>query len=493
MDWRINYWNKGAERVFGWTAAEALGKNPIDLLMRGVKTPLVHQAIKATLEKGEWSGELTEVTKGGKTVIVQGRSTLIRDDRGKPKAVLVIDTEITEKKKLEEQFLRSQRMESLGTLASGIAHDLNNVLTPLLIAVQLLKDKVTDPEDETLLDALESNVHRGAELVKQVLTFGRGVLGVRVRIQPINIVREIGQIVEHTFPKSIEFEFRAPEDLWAVIGDPTQIHQVLLNFCVNARDAMPEGGKLSIHLENIVIDEIYAGANPDSRPGSYLLITVADTGTGMSKEVQTRIFEPFFTTKKPGEGTGLGLSTSLGIVKGHGGFINCYSEPGKGSAFKIYLSANPTPAAAEQMASGHPDLPRGGNQLVLVVDDEEPIRRVAQAVLEQFGYRVLLAADGSEAVTLYAAHGREIAAIITDIAMPVMDGPSEIAAIKAINPEVIIVGSSGLDAGNDLTRTVHAGIKHFIRKPYAAETMLRTLDKALNSPNSAGSSPVGKH
>lgn len=480
MDWRISYWNQGAQRLFGWTAEEAVGKNPVDLMFRGIMTQQLRTAIDQTMSRGEWQGELNEVSKDGKTVVVQGRSTLIYDEQGRPKGVLVIDTEITEKKRLEEQFLRAQRMESLGTLASGIAHDLNNVLTPLMIAVQVLRQKRSDPDDHMLLEALECNVNRGANLIKQVLTFGRGITGERVRVQLIRLVREIEQIVQRTFPRSIEFEFDAPDELFAVIGDPTQLHQVLLNLSVNALDAMPDGGKLSIRLENIVIDDLFAAVNGDFRTGSYVLITVSDTGAGMTKEVHDRIFEPFFTTKPTGKGTGLGLSTSLGIVKSHGGFIHCDSAPGKGSAFKVYVPASPKPAAAGMTGQVAVDLPRGRGEWVLVVDDEEPIRLAARAALEQFGYRVLLAADGLEGVSVYGGRHSEIAAVIVDVIMPVMDGPSAVAEFKSINPDVIIIGSSGLELSNaDLGRLSRAGVKHFIRKPYTAETMLKTLDKAL--------------
>jgi PAS domain S-box-containing protein len=489
LDGRVTYWNQGSERLYGWTSSEAIGKNPVDLMFRGMMTPVLRKAIDATREKGEWNGELTKTTRDGKIVVVQGRSTLVRDAQGKPRAILVIDTEITEKKRLEEQFLRSQRMESLGTLASGIAHDLNNVLTPLLIAVQVLRQKARDADDRMLLEALESNVHRGADLVKQVLTFGRGIVGERLPFPPLRVVREIEKIVHHTFPKSIEFAFDAPKDLWSVNGDASQFHQVLLNLCVNARDAMPAGGKLSIHLENIVVDDVYAEANPGLCAGSYVLITVADTGSGIPKAIQSRVFEPFFTTKNPGAGTGLGLSTSLGIIKSHGGFINCYSEPGQGTAFKVYLPAGVKPAVTKNI-SPPADLSHGRNQLVLVVDDEEPIRKVAQAVLEHAGYRCLLAADGSEAIAIFSARSQEIAAIITDIAMPVMDGTSAAAVFTSTNPGVVIIGSSGLDTGMEMA--AGAGIKYFIRKPYTADAMLRTLDRALKSSRGSGFPSVMK-
>jgi PAS domain S-box-containing protein len=393
--------------------------------------------------------------------------------------LLHIFSDVTEKKKLEAQFLRSQRMESIGTLAGGIAHDLNNVLTPLLFAVQALKDKVSDEAGRQMLDILETNVQRGANLVKQVLIFGRGIKGERIAVQPRHIGREIEHIVRETFPKSLRFESHCPADLWTITSDPTQIEQVLLNLCVNARDAMPGGGKLCLRMENTVLDENQAAANLEAKPGRHVVISVTDTGAGMTREIQDRIFEPFFTTKEPGKGTGLGLSTTLAIVKSHGGFINCYSEPGKGSVFKVYLPASPDAAVETQTPAHQSSLPRGHNELVLVVDDEEPIRNLAQTMLERFGYRVLLAANGAEAVKLYTSRRNEIALVITDMAMPVMDGPATIAALHAINPKVKVIGSSGLEMNDGAAGAAHTQLKHFMPKPYTAETLLTTLLQVL--------------
>ena len=479
-DDRIIYWNKSAERIYGWTAAEAIGKTTVELLFKGVVTPQFANIIKTVNERGEWVGELQEYTKDGKTVTVQGRCNLIRDEQGRPKSRLIINTDITEKKNFETQFLRSQRMEGIGALAGGIAHDLNNVLTPLLVAVQILKEKVSDEDGQKLLQALETNVQRGASLVKQVLAFGRGVTGERIAVNPKHIAREIKQIIHETFPKSVEFELHSAPDLWTITGDPTQLHQVLLNLSVNARDAMPKGGKLSIHMENVMFDETYAGMNPEAKVGPYVCLKVTDTGMGIPKEIQDKIFDPFFTTKELGKGTGLGLSTTLTIVKSHGGFIHCHSAPGKGSVFEIYLPANATLVAVETAPAEESRLPRGHNELVLVVDDEEPIRRIAQKTLERYGYRVLLAADGAEAVSLYAPRQQEIGAVITDMLMPIMDGPATIIALIAINSDVKIVSSSGMASDGGMTKARNAGVRYFIPKPYTAETMLNTLHEVLH-------------
>ncbi len=393
--------------------------------------------------------------------------------------------DLTERKKLEAQFLRAQRMESVGTLAGGIAHDLNNVLAPILMSVDVLKDMVHDPDAEGMLNTLQTSAQRGADLIKQVLSFARGVEGERVTVNPVHILRDLVKVTKDTFPKSIDIRFTPAKNLWTVTGDPTQIHQVFLNLCVNARDAMPQGGTLTVGMENVVLDETYAAMNPESKPGSYVMIKVEDTGTGIPPEVRDRIFEPFFTTKELGKGTGLGLSTTLGIVKSHGGFIHLYSELGKGTKFKVYFPANTTQSASDQVAIEQTQLPRGHGELILVVDDEEAIRKIAKSTLERFGYHVLLACHGAEAVSLYAQQSKKIAAVLTDMAMPIMDGPALIIALKSMNPEVKIIGSSGLSANGGVAKAVGAGVKYFVPKPYTAETLLKTIHQTINEKQEA--------
>jgi PAS domain S-box-containing protein len=463
--------NEAAARTLGATVPKLLAHD-FRKIASWRDSGLLRHAEEALAAKAPRQCEANFVSSFGREIsLVCHFSPFVQN--GEPHLLLIF-TDVTEKKKLEAQFLRAQRMESIGTLAGGIAHDLNNVLAPLLISIHLLKDKIADAEGHDLLAMLETNVNRGSDLVKQVLAFGRGIEGERVQVQLKHIARNMKQIVQETFPKSVRLQMDVARDLWLISGDATQIEQVLLNLCVNARDAMPEGGKLSLDLENQILDERYAAANLEAKPGRYVVVTVADTGQGIPREIQERIFEPFFTTKEQGKGTGLGLSTSLAIVKGHGGFIHCYSEPGKGSTFKVYLPADASANAAPAPAAP-PRLPRGGNELVLVVDDEEPIRNIARQILERFGYRALPAANGAEAVALYRARGPEIAAVLTDMAMPVMDGATAIAALKAINPGVKIIGSSGLDSG---VKT-DAGIRHFIRKPYTAEVLLNELHDIL--------------
>ncbi len=477
LDQKILYWNKSAEHIYGWTAAEAIGRNVRDLILK----PPAEQfeiAQKTVLESGEWKGEMHQSRRDGTAIVVESRWTLVRDEKDAPRSILVINTDVTENKRMEAQFLRAQRMESIGTLAGGIAHDLNNVLSPIVMAIDMLQLKATDESSKKWLDVLRTNAERGGNMVRQVLSFARGVEGERVALQPKHLIKEIIKILQETLPKSIEITFNIPNDLWIISADATQMHQVLMNLCVNARDAMPEGGSLAIKAENVFVDENYARMHIEAQPGRFVMVSVSDTGPGMSPEVQSRIFEPFFTTKEMTKGTGLGLSTALTIVKSHGGFINVYSELHKGSQFTIYLPALDTPGSVDSAAL-QTDLPLGHGELILVVDDEESIREITRGTLETFGYTVLTASDGTEALALYADKKNEIAVVLTDMVMPFMDGPATIRALQRMNPNVRIIAASGLGAGQRAGEGALEGVAVFLNKPYTAEKLLKTLAQVL--------------
>jgi two-component system, cell cycle sensor histidine kinase and response regulator CckA len=478
LDQNILFWNKGAEKIYGWSAEQAIGKNARELLFKDSAAQL-DQAAKAVIQNGKWQGEIHQTRRDGTEIIVESRWTLVRDEDSQPYSILVINTDVTEKKRMESQFLRAQRMESIGTLAGGIAHDLNNVLSPIVMAIDMLQMKTTDEASRKWLDVLRTNAERGGNMVRQVLSFARGVEGERVALQPKHLIKEIVKILRETLPKSIEISFQIPKDLWIISADTTQMHQVLMNLCVNARDAMPEGGSISIKAENVFVDENYARMHLEAKPGRFVVISVSDTGPGMSPEVQSRIFEPFFTTKEMTKGTGLGLSTALTIVKSHGGFINVYSELHKGSQFTLYLPAIDTPGAIDAAAL-QTDLPLGNAELILVVDDEESIREITRGTLETFGYRVLTASDGTEALALYADKTNEIAVVLTDMVMPFMDGPATIRALQRMNPKVRIIAASGLGAGQHAGEGVLEGVAVFLNKPYTAEKLLKTLAQVLH-------------
>ena len=395
---------------------------------------------------------------------------------------LVVLHDITERKQLEQQFLRSQRMESIGTLAGGIAHDLNNMLSPIMMALSVLEMRFTDKASTDLLSIISASARNGAEMVRQILSFARGVEGRRVELQLRHLIREVENLINETFLKNIQVRTIVPHDLWTVIGDPTQFHQVLVNLCVNARDAMPEGGTLTIFAENVTLDEHFAGLDGEAHPGAYVLLKVEDTGTGIPAKVIAQIFDPFFTTKEVGKGTGLGLSTTLTIVKSHGGFVRVESKLGRGSKFSIYLPAESGPRAApEAAAEAKAELPRGQGALILVVDDEAAVRQITEQTLQLFGYRVVLAADGIEAVATYTRNRGEIAAVITDLNMPVMDGFATIQILRRLNPQLPIIATTGLAVENQLSRVTELGITHFLRKPCTAEALLKVLKDVLDT------------
>lgn len=477
MEDRVEYWNHGAEKLYGWNAAEIQGKQATFLHEDPITTALA--ARMAVTEKGKWSGDCKHLRKDGGTVMVRSRWTLVRDELGKPKSILIINTDITEQKRVEEQFLRAQRLESIGTLASGVAHDLNNILVPILMAAPLLRGDLPKEDREKFLAIVESSAERGASIVKQVLTFARGADGDRVLLQPIYLIEEIAKIVERTFPKTISVRTRYPENLRLLEADATQLHQVLLNLAINARDAMPHGGNLTLSVENFDVDDHYASMTPGAKAGPHVMMQVSDTGTGIPRHVIDKIFDPFFTTKGVGLGTGLGLSTALGIVKSHEGFMHVYSEAGH-TSFKVFLPA----AQGDDFSPEAPspvDIPTGKGQMILVVDDELGIREVAQAVLVKHGYKVLVAEDGPAALALLARYSSEIQVMLTDMVMPFMDGLTLVRTVRKMEPDIKVILSTGRSEDPHTSEVALLHVNGCLTKPYTRETLLLMLDQVLNT------------
>ncbi|MEA5624570.1 PAS domain S-box protein [Nostoc sp. UHCC 0251] len=471
---QILFWNKGAERMYGWLSTEVMGKNLQEILYTAGTQQQLEVPLKSVIESGSWQGELSKVTKSGQNIVVESRWTLMRDSAGEPKSILTVDTDITQKKQLEEQFFRTQRLESLGTLAGGIAHDLNNILTPILAAAQLLQGTFLQDEERSgqLLALVETNAKRGAALVKQILSFARGYKGERTIIQVECLISEIVQIAKQTFPKSIEFSTVLPKDIWAIAGDATQLHQVLINLVVNARDALPNGGNIKISAENKFIDEAYTKMNLDAKVGHYIVITVADNGIGIPPEIIDRIFEPFFTTKEVNAGTGLGLSTVLGIIRNHDGFIKVSTNVDIGSKFDLFL---PAVEATQAFNIEEMDLLPGEGELILVVDDEPQIREITTIILENHNYKILVANNGIEAIALYAQHKHQINAVLMDIMMPDMDGITAIRTLQKMNTQVQIIACSGLNSMEVFAQSADANVQAVLAKPYTARELLKTL------------------
>ena len=472
LEHRISFWNQGAERIYGWRAEEVLQRTTRELLYRDPST--FDRAHEEFMAKGEWVGELQQIDRHGRELLTEVRWALVRNELGEADTVLAIKTDITERRRLEAQFLRAQRLESIGTLAGGIAHDLNNVLAPILLSLGMLKRMRTKPAEQKLIGTLEASAQRGANMVRQVLTFARGVEGDRVEVNVGEIVRDLVDLISDTFDRSIRIHVTIDDNILPILGDPTQIHQVLLNLCVNARDAMADGGVLNLTVTQIYLESPFASMDLVAEPGTYVVLTVADTGGGIPQAIRDRIFDPFFTTKELGKGTGLGLSTVQAVVKSHGGFVNVYCEDGHGTEFKIYLPVLEG-KLSEETAALTIQPTHGNGELILVIDDEPAIRTITQQTLEVFGYRVLTADGGTAAISLYAKHQADVAIVITDMMMPEMDGLAIVHALRVLNPDVAIVAASGLADNDKVAKAAEVGIKQFLQKPYTTEALLRVL------------------
>jgi PAS domain S-box-containing protein len=482
-DGRIQWVNDAFTRLTGYEREEAMGHNP-RVLKSGTHDTLFYQRMWQTISSGSvWQGGLTNRRKDGTLYEEEMTITPVRSQNEEITHFIAIKQDVTERKRLEQQFLRAQRMQSIGLLAGGVAHDLNNVLAPVLMALPLLRSTLPPDQRNHIIDTLEQSVKRGANIVQQVLTFARGVEVQRVLVQIRHLIREVTRIAEETFPRDIHIRTDTPANLWPFLGDPTQIHQVLLNLAVNARDAMPAGGQLTFAARNVELREAREFLDFELAPGRYTSVTVSDTGSGIVPDIQERIFEPFFTTKPAGKGTGLGLSTVLGIIKSHGGLVEVRSQVGLGSTFTLFLPAAPVQVAHDQADSAS-SLPRGRGELVLLVDDEPGILQVTRSTLEANGYRVITAREGKEALATLSSRTADVKVVVTDLMMPSMDGLALTASLRKMYPALPVVATTGLlNPPNEEDRAGQLrdlGVKHLLRKPFQAEQLLSALQSALN-------------
>jgi two-component system, cell cycle sensor histidine kinase and response regulator CckA len=476
----VTLWNHGAEVMFGRPAAEVLGRAPEEVL--GINDPGIVSTLRVAVSRdGFWRGELRLKARDGRELIVEARITLVCDAAGRPRARLNFLADITDRKLLEEKFLHAQRLESIGMLAAGIAHDLNNVLAPIMFAAPLLRQSLSNPDDLKVLETLEQSAGRGAGLVRQILGFVHRATGEFRSTQVRDIAQDIVSFVAQTFPKSIQIRSEIPFDLWPVMGDATQIHQVLLNLSVNARDAMPRGGTLRIAAANRRLDAAAAGAIPEARSGAWCVLEVSDTGNGISPEVKEHLWKPFFTTKGAGKGTGLGLTTIRGIVSNHNGFVELQTEVGRGTTFLVYLPAIESPARAPGNAP-RPSVSGGHGELVLVVDDDAAVRNVVATALERQGYRVARCADGKEAITLFKSQPDNVSLVVTDVDMPRVGGAALIRALVKLRPGVRLLGICGLsrsEADSPDVIEVQNSAHGFLHKPFTIEELLIAVRKVL--------------
>ena len=486
----IEFVNPKFTQVTGYTAEEVLGKNP-RLLKSGETAADEYRHLWKTILAGkEWRGEFRNRRKDGALFWEAASISPVRDAAGEIMHFIAVKEDVTEKKLTEAKLLRAQRVESIGSLASGIAHDLNNILTPIVMCAPLLQLEETPEGRRELAQTLESSAHRAVGIVKQLLSFARGKEGQKTVVQVRHLVRDVVKIAREVFPRSIQVEESCAPDLWPVMADATQLHQVLLNLCVNARDAMPAGGTLSLRADNVTLDDHFVSMYKEASPGPFVRIQVEDTGTGIPDEVRDRIFESFFTTKGEGQGTGLGLTTLQGIVRNHKGFVSFTSAPGKGTTFVVHLPAAPEAQAQVETAQSRDRIPRGAGELVLVVDDEPSICETTRRTLERQGYAVLQAHDGIEALAQFSPHQAEVRVVVTDFMMPLMDGVKLCRALRALSPRIPIIVSSGGLFGKPGGDVLHAfeelGVHNILYKPHNAEVLLRTLDQVLHHSN-AGS------
>jgi two-component system, cell cycle sensor histidine kinase and response regulator CckA len=479
----IEWVNDAFTRITGYTSQEAVGHSP-RVLKSGQHPPEFYQEMWRTISSGQvWHGEIHNQRKDGSPLEEDATITPVKDAAGVITHYIAIKQDITEKKALEKQFLRAQRMESVGMLAGGIAHDLNNVLAPISMGLELLQQVPLPDKIRPVIDSMLTSTQRGAGIVKQVLTFARGTDGERAIVQLRHLIKDIRRMAEETFPRNITLHSDVAADLWPLKADTSQLHQVLLNLSVNARDALPDGGQIRYSAQNLHLDEAAVLNHPGAKPGDYVLLKVTDTGTGMPPGVVERIFDPFFTTKPHGQGTGLGLPTVLGIIRSHGGLIEVQSVPGKGTTFEVYLPADQSsatvagPARAEPLRSGH-------GETILVVDDEPAVLAVTRSMLEGHGYRVLVAEDGAAAVAVYAQHAQQIAVVVTDIMMPLMDGVALVRSLQRLNSQVRIITVSGLSnqpgQPERHTELRSKGIRHHLDKPFSVEALLNALHEELH-------------
>jgi PAS domain S-box-containing protein len=440
------------------------------------------ERLKAMLMRdGSVAGYVTQFKRrDGVRIEVECNLHLLRDASGAPNGVEGTFRDITDRLRLEQQSRHAQRMEAIGTLAGGLAHDINNILAPMLMATTLLKDRLPDEHDREVLQVIENGARRGAGIVRQLLTFARGGEGPRTSVQPRDILKEMLAIMRETFPRNIVIEGRCPSDLRTVLADGTQLHQVIMNLCVNARDAMPGGGTLTLTAANVDLDEAFVRGHEPAAPGPHVVLAVEDTGQGIPPDVIERMFDPFFTTKNAGRGTGLGLSTASGIVRAHGGFMSVRSEVGRGSVFEVYLPASAV--AAEVALAGvatHGKETGGHHELILVVDDEELICEMLRRTLTRRGYRVIVAPDGEAAIRAFQESHGEIRIVVTDVMMPGMDGYAVIRALRAIDPVVKIVASSGLADIEGRGELTGLGVRAVLEKPFTPASLFETVERVL--------------
>ncbi len=460
---QVQYWNKSAERIYGWTAAEIVGKNAVGLIYRDISA--FQKALQEVLGQGSWKGGIKQKRKDGTTILMETSFTLVRDGQDQPVSILAINTDVTVKKQFEAQIAHSQRMESIGTLAGGIAHDINNILTIITGNAALGRNSVPQGHPiQRYLTAIEAATTRAAGVVRQILTFSRRQDTERRNIEITPVVQEAIQFLRTTLPTKIEIRSDFAKSLPSILADATQLHQIIMNLGTNAAHAMrDQGGQLEFRIRPVRLDAIGASLVENLHAGNYVQLSISDSGCGMAPETARRIFEPFFTTKKPGEGTGLGLSVVHGIVKNHEGAITVSSELGLGTTFNLYFPA--LEAITDPVVLTPQERHHGAGRHVMYVDDEEDIVAVTTLDLQNNGYQATGFTLPQEALAAFCAKPLYFDAAVLDLAMPVMDGLDLARRMLTRRPNFPIILVSGFIRPDDQERIRQLGLKHVLEKP----------------------------
>ena len=474
---RLTYVNQGAERQLGYSREELLMKTSWQI---GLKFDEDHfRQIIAPMVQGKTRRRqftTAYLHKDGHEIPVEINLQYVTPAGERPRFI-TIARDITERMKNERVVQHSQRLESLGTLAGGIAHDLNNALSPILMGIELLKMQY--PNASGIVDMCQSSAQRSAAMVRQLLTFAKGAEGKRVSVQLSHLLSEMVNIINSTFPKNIHLIANWTPNLPTIFSDATQINQILLNLCVNARDAMPDGGTLILEAQPAEMDAASTGTAAPFRGGKYVMLQVRDSGVGIPPEILERIFEPFFTTKGPDRGTGLGLSTVMGIVKAHDGFLQVQSQPGQGSTFTVYLPADTSGSAVQPLVKETVEF-RGRGETVLLVDDELSVREVACAIFARLNLKLLTATDGTEGLVQAAQNQSSLRAIITDVNMPNMGGMAFVRTVRKMLPNVSIVVTTGLLESVDFDEFKMLGVQAILAKPFTEQELATVLEQVFS-------------
>lgn len=473
---RHSYVNEGAVRQLGYDRTRLLQMTPLDFnpdfdeaKLRMLMAPM----IEGKLPTRRFSTRHRHLD--GREIPVEINLQYVAAAGGRPRFI-AIARDITEREQHERLTLRSQRLEAIGTLAGGVAHDLNNALAPIMMGMEMLRARY--PEESRIMDMFQTSAKRGADMVRQLLTFAKGTDGERVALQPGPLVKEMQSFIQSSFPKNIHLTVHCDPGMPTVLADATQIHQILLNLCVNARDAMPFGGTLKIDAQRAVVDADFAKAIPDAKPGEYVVLRVRDTGTGIPPEIMDRILDPFFTTKGPDKGTGLGLSTVVGILKGHGGFLHVTSQMGQGSDFGAYLPVEQAQSDPESQSKTTSKF-RGDGQIILFVDDDSTVREMVKAVFRRLNFKVLIATDGTDGLVQAAEHRNDLSAVITDVHMPHLDGVGFVRALRRILPDIPVIASSGRMEDAMTGEFKSLGVTNRLDKPFTEAQLSETLGSLL--------------